>query len=426
MRGKTRRKKIRPNYKRIILALILLLLLIALATFGITQIVKNNGNSEVGQAGENEVQEEVVVPEDITINLVATGDIMCHSTNFKAAYDSETKTYDFSSVFTNVAKYITKADIAIGNLETTFAGEDRGYSGYPTFNSPAELGVAVKNIGIDILSTANNHSMDKRESGVIATLDALDEIGIEHVGTYRSEEEQNTILVKDVNGIKIAFLAFTYGTNGIPVPEGKDYLVNLIDEDLMLEQLNLAKEQNVDVICVSMHWGAEYQQKQNSEQERLADFLFENGADIIIGNHAHVVEPMEKRTITLADGTEKEVFVVYALGNFISGQVKEHTKSTAILDMEITKDGETGKISIDSVDYVPVYCYDKGAGKKDRYELIDIRAAMTQYESGDKSEISSSLYNTIKKELANIESVLGEPITKDEEINQETNTIAQE
>lgn len=241
---------------------------------------------------------------------------MCHSTNFKAAYDSATNTYDFSSVFTNVAKYISKADIAIGNLETTFAGEDRGYSGYPTFNSPAELGTALKNIGIDILSTANNHSMDKGSSGVISTLDTLDEIGISHTGTYRSEEEQDTILVKDVNGIKIAFLAFTYGTNGITIPEGKEYLVNLIDEDLMLEQINLAKEQEVDVICVSMHWGVEYSQKQNSEQEELADFLFQNGVDIIIGNHAHVVEPMEKRNITLADGTEKEVFVVYALRKF--------------------------------------------------------------------------------------------------------------
>ncbi len=113
-------------------------------------------------------------------------------------------------------------------------------------------------------------------------------------------------------------------------------------------------------------------------------------------------------------------------GNFISGQVKEHTKSTAILDIEITKDGETGKISIDSVDYVPVYCYDRGAGSANRYELIDIRSAITQYESGDTSKISSSLYNTLKKELENIESVLGEPITKEAETSEETNTIVQE
>ncbi len=200
-----------------------------------------------------------------------------------------------------------------GNLETTFAGEARGYDGYPRFNSPAELGVSIKNIGIDVVSTANNHSMDTNESGVIATLDALDEIGLSHTGTYRSKEEQDKVLIKEVNGIKIAFISFTYGTNGIPVPSGKSYLVNLIDEELMLEQINLAKKENPDIICASMHWGIEYSQKQSKEQEKQADFLFQNGVDIIIGNHAHVVEPMEKKTIVLADGTEKEVFVVYAL-----------------------------------------------------------------------------------------------------------------
>ena len=184
------------------------------------------------------------------------------------------------------------------------------------FNTPSELGVALKNMGLDILSTANNHSMDRFEKGIISTLDALDEIGIEHTGTYRSEEERDTILIKEVNGIKIAFLSFTYGTNGIQIPSGKEYLVNLIDEELILNQINLAKEQDVDLICASMHWGAEYAQKQNSEQERLADLLIKNGVSIIIGNHAHVIEPMEMRKVTLEDGTEKEGFVAYALRKF--------------------------------------------------------------------------------------------------------------
>lgn len=360
---------------------------------------------------------EVIIPNDIVINMVATGDVMCHTTNFNAAYNIETKEYDFTPVFTNVAKYISKADIAIGNLETTFAGEDRGYTGYPTFNSPAALGYALKNIGIDVLSTANNHSLDKRYQGVVSTLDTLDEIGIAHVGTARSQEEQDTILVKDVNGIKIAFLAFTYGTNGIPVEAGKEYSVNLIEEEeFMLKQLELAKAQKPDIICASMHWGIEYSQKPNDDQVDLANYLFNHGVDIIIGNHAHVVEPMEKKNITLEDGTEKEVFVVYALGNFISGQTIEHTKSTAILDMQIRKSGETGKISIDSVDYVPVYCYDRGGNGQNRYELLDIREEMLEYESGNKEKINDSLYGTLKSELKNIESVLGKPIKKEENV----------
>ena len=168
-----------------------------------------------------------------------------------------------------------------------------------------------------------------------------------------------------------------------------------------------------------MHWGIEYAQKQNKEQEKLADLLFQNGVDIIIGNHAHVIEPMEKRNITLPDGTEKEVFVVYALGNFISAQTKQHTRDTAILDMKITQNGETGKISIDEVDYTPVYCHDKGKGVYNRYELIDIRTSMNEYEEG-KGNISASLYNTLKSELADIEKVLGDPIKKTEANPQET------
>lgn len=277
------------------------------------------------------------------------------------------------------------------------------------------FGEALKNIGIDVLSTANNHSLDKGYTGIVSTLDELDRIGIEHTGTYRNAEEQNKILVKDINGIKIAFISFTYGTNGIPVPAGKEYCVNLWnDEQTVVNQLNLANEQNADIICASVHWGDEYKQKQNSDQEDFANYLFNHGVDIIIGNHAHVVEPMEKKTIKLEDGTEKEVFVVYALGNFISGQTIEHTKSTAILDMQIRKSGETGKISIDSVDYVPVYCFDKSQKTSNRYELIDMRSAIAEYESGNTENISASLYNTLKAELKNTENVLGEPIKKEE------------
>lgn len=344
---------------------------------------------------------------------------MCHTTNFNAAYDREKRTYDFTPVFANVAKYITKADIAIGNLETTFAGEDRGYTGYPTFNSPASLGEALKNIGIDILSTANNHSLDKGYAGVESTLNELDKMGIAHTGTARSEEEQNSILVKNVNGIKIAFISFTYGTNGIPVPAGKEYSVNLIeDEQLILNQIKLAKEQNVDIICASMHWGVEYSQKPSEDQKDLADYLFRKGVDIIIGNHAHVVEPMEKKKITTEDGEEKEVFVVYALGNFISGQTIEHTKSTVILDMQIRKSRVDNKISIDSVDYIPVYCDDKSTRTNNIYELLDIREEIASYENGNPKKLSDSLYKTIKSELANIEEVIGKPISKEEEIEE--------
>lgn len=351
--------------------------------------------------------------EPITIHIAAIGDIMSHSTNFKNAYDSSTKTYDFSNTFKNIKSYIKDAHIAIGNLETTFAGSARGYSGYPTFNTPEVLGKNLKDLGIDVLSTANNHSMDKGYTGLVSTLDYLDKYKISHTGTYRSDEEQDTILVKDVNGIKIAFLSFTYGTNGITIPSDKKYAVNLIDKDLIKEQIKLAKEEKVDVICVNMHWGVEYKLKQNSTQEDLADFLFENGVDIILGSHPHVLEPMEKRTIELEDGTTKDGFVIYSLGNFMSGQIYANTKTTVILDIQITKSPE-GKISIDSVNYIPLYLYNSGAYAKPRtrYTLMDIEKSIEDYENGKNSNISKSLYNTLKDELETVKSVLGKEINK--------------
>ena len=397
-------KRYKINYIKMISSISFLILIIVLLIFGVKKVTTKLKPSEPAVV-ETSI-EPVEIPKDITVNLIAIGDIMCHNTNFKTAYNSQTKTYDFSPAFKNIAKYVEKGDIAIGNLETTFAGENKGYSGYPTFNSPKELGIAIKDIGVDVVSTANNHCMDKGTNGVINTLDTLDEIGIAHAGTNRNEEEQNEVLIKDVKGLKIAFLSYTYGTNGINIPSGKEYLVNLIDRELISKQIEIAKSKEVDLICASMHWGIEYSQKPNKEQEELADFLFKKGVDVIIGNHAHVIEPMEKRNITLDDGTQKEVFVVYALGNFISGQVKPHTKSTAILDLEITKNGKTEKISIDKVDYTPVYCNDKGGNVPNRYELLDIKNEIKQYEQGT-SNITASLYKTLKNELSNFEEVFG-------------------
>ena len=251
-------------------------------------------NNEADGQKEQQNSETKQDKEDIHITMTAIGDIMCHNSQYKDAYNSNTGTYDFSYVFTDINEYVNSADISIGNLETTFAGKEKGYSNYPRFNTPEQLATNLKDFGIDVVSTANNHCMDANYTGLVSTLKYLDEAGIAHTGTNETKEKQNEILVKDVNGIKIAFLSFTYGTNGIPVPTDKSFAVNLIDEELILEQIRLAKEQDPDLICTNMHWGIEYQLKQNAEQEKLADLLFENGVDIILGSHPHVLQPMEK------------------------------------------------------------------------------------------------------------------------------------
>lgn len=347
---------------------------------------------------------------DINFSMSVIGDIMCHNSQYVDAYVSSSGTYDFSYVFEDIKSYISSADIAVGNLETTFAGKARGYSNYPTFNTPEQLATNLKTFGIDVVSTANNHCMDTGYSGLTSTLNYLDEAGISHMGTYSSEESQNTILIKDVKGVKIAFLAFTYGTNGIAIPKDKSYSVNLIDKDFISKQLSLAKEQSPDLICVSMHWGIEYQTKQNSEQEDLANFLFKNGVDVILGSHPHVLQPMEKKTVTLEDGSTKNCFVIYSLGNFMSGQNKANTRNSVILDMKFTKNGKTNKTLINSVSYVPIYMYKDSSKKLHKYRVLDIEKNIKNYDSGEDRSIGSASYSTLKAELTKIKNTMGEDL----------------
>lgn len=171
----------------------------------------------------------------------------------------------------------------------------------------------------------------------------------------------------------------------------------------------MAKGENVDLICVSMHWGDEYKLSPNKTQEELADFLFKNGADIILGSHPHVLEPMEKRTVTLEDGTTKDGFLIYSLGNFFSAQTIANTKNSVILDIKLSKHSDN-TITIDSIGYTPIYCYDKGPNSQDRYELIDIKKSISDYENGNQAGISTDLYEILKSELSKIVSIMGEEI----------------
>ena len=238
----------------------------------------------------------------------------------------------------------------------------------------------------------------------------MDKADLSHTGTFASEEDSKKILVKNVKGVKIAFLSFTYGTNGIPIPKNKSYAVNLIDKDLMSEQLALAKKENPDLICVCMHWGIEYQTKPNATQKDLASFLFENGADVIIGNHPHVLQSMEKREVELADGTKKEGFVVYSLGNFMADQRAAYTRDSALLNLNITVDKSNGKVAINSATYTPTYYYKNTAVSKKKFKVLDINNTIAAYDANVDKSIGKTMYNTLTTELKNIKKILGDEI----------------
>lgn len=391
---------------RVLILLFIIILFIFLFNFFINKESNNTENSQYLPKEEKIAQD---VKSDVSFTLTAIGDIMCHNTQYWDAYQKDTDTYDFSYVFENVKDYISAGDISIANIETSFAGKERGYSNYPTFNSPDELVRDVKATGLDIITTAGNHCLDMGYSGLSRTIDVLKDNGFDQLGTYKSQEERDTIFIKDVKGVKIAFIDYTYGTNGIPVPSGKEYCVNLINKDLIKKDIESAKKQNVDMIVACMHWGDEYKTKANQEQEDLANFLFKNGVNVIIGNHPHVLEQMEKRTVTLDDGTTQDGFVIFACGNFICDQNAENTRNSIILNIDITRHSD-GKITIDKAKYIPIYMYKGAPGKLKRMKVLDIEKSIANFENGIDTSIGQSTYNDLKIQLEKIKKIVGPEI----------------
>ncbi len=393
-----------------VLCICLILFLIFLLAFSWTKILIMKTSQ---QAIEQDIQKisNLATSEEPqksrTFTLCAIGDVMCHNTQYMDAYNSATDDYDFSYVFEDIAQYLQTPDITIGSLETSFAGKEAGYSNYPTFNSPDALAEAISNIGVDILSTSGNHCLDKGYSGLSRTIDVLEYYNLDHLGTYKTKEDSEKILYKEINGVKIAFLNYTYGTNGIPLPSDKPFCVNLIDKDVMKTQLEQAKAEGAEMIVACMHWGTEYRTTANDEQEELADFLFQNGADIILGNHPHTLEPMEKRTVKMPDGTEKECFVIYALGNFICDQNAENTLNSIILNLDITCDSK-GKISIDNINYIPINMYKNTNVATHKFKVLDIEKRIENYENGTDKTIGNAKYEDLKTQLEKIKSIIGE------------------
>lgn len=355
--------------------------------------------------------EPTAIPEDSYATIVSFGDTLCHKPVYNAAYNKEIGIYEFSPMFKYVEKYFENSTINIGNCESPMAGEERGYSGYPTFNCPDHLAVDLKELGVDIMTTANNHCLDQGFSGLSSTLEYLDNSEIAHVGTARTEEEQDAMLFKDLNGIKTAFLAYTYGTNGIPVSSEKQFCVNLIDEKLILEQIKHVKEEGAELIVVSMHWGVEYQTIENAEQDRLAEFLIKNDVQVILGSHPHVLQPMKMISVQTDEGEEKEGLVIFSQGNFFSNQTSKNTRNTAIFNIEVKKSGETGKVTVNKVTYAPIYVNRKEPGAKDRYELLDLNEIIRSYEAGEESW-SKSMYELAVVERERCINLIGPEIER--------------
>ncbi|NMA91676.1 MAG: CapA family protein [Firmicutes bacterium] len=298
-------------------------------------------------------------PDIRTARLVAAGDIIVHLTQVEQAFAGGS--YDFTPSFSFITPSLQSADLTVGNFETVLAGPERGYSGYPAFNTPDELAQNLKQAGFDLLSTANNHSLDMGINGLFRTIDCLEEAGLVTFGTYRQPEERTPLLV-EVNGINLFFTAYTESTNGIPVPDGYDYAINYIPNfnilDPIINEITVAREKGADLVIVYMHWGHEYHVQPTDFHRDLARQLAIAGADMIIGGHPHVMQPLEWITVETDDGPPRQVLVAYSLGNFISNQFHwvpyiptPKVQYGLLLDVEISKDMESGLTRLSRADY---------------------------------------------------------------------------
>ncbi|MBQ6421032.1 MAG: CapA family protein [Clostridia bacterium] len=400
--------------KKLLIPIICLLFLSACAPASVP------ADAPVSAAPQTEATTET--PQPTVSHLMVAGDIMSHLPQVEDAYVAETDTYNYDHMFAEAAPLLQSADFAVGNLETVLGGGP-AYSGFPNFSSPDALAEGAKNAGLDLLSTANNHTKDQGTQGIFRTIDVLDSLGLQHVGTYRSEAQRNEnrgIAVADVGGISVAFLSYTYGLNGYALNDDEKFAVNIFnldytttlsefDYDLVSADMAAARALGTDMIAVMMHWGVEYTNTPGDYQKETAKYLFEQGADLVLGGHPHVLQPYETVTVTDVDGNEKQGFVIYSLGNFMSCQnIDPSTRTTAVLDLELTKT-PAGETTLTDVSYTPFYMVkreDLPAGQRRR--LVDLHAAIDAYENGTTDLITPGIYDSLLSALRHCHEVLGE------------------
>lgn len=329
----------------------------------------NKGKKEVA------VTEEVAVKTD-SLKLIFVGDVMVHDAQIDGALlDGDDTKYNFHPVFQYITDYISSADLALANLEVTFGGKP--YRGYPAFSAPPQLADALKTCGFDILFLANNHILDRGKKGLEGTIQLIKETGLHPTGAFIDAEsrKKHYPLILKKNNFTIAFLNYTYDTNGLV--QSKPNIINYLDTALIKKDLDRAVSMKPDYIIAYIHWGEEYEIKESILQRRMAEILAENGTDCIIGSHPHVVQPFSY-IVTQAG---KKVPVMYSLGNFISNQRERHTDGGIALELLLTKSEE--KTSLSSTHYEPLWVNRIEKEKRFTYRVIpvnDYKRNKTKYQ----------------------------------------------
>lgn len=340
-------------------------------------------------------------PKVETITLLAAGDCLMHNTQIWSGQRPD-GSYNFDAFFKEVQPIIASADYSSTNFEAPMAGAAAGYAGYPLFNSPDEIALAFKEAGFDMVVTANNHILDRGFQGALRTLQVLEQSGLDTVGVYPNQEASQQFLIKDLKGIRVGYLAYTYGTNGIPVPSDKPYLVNFLERDRILADISALRPQ-VDVLVLVLHWGIEYSPQPTEEQKALAREFCAAGADVILGSHPHVIQTME-----LIPVEDRNCLIIYSMGNFISHQRGLERNSGIILQVEFSKNLSNNQTRLIKADYIPTYShpyYDKG---RQQFRVVPVEETIRRIEQGEEPYLTREDISTLQAVLNHTRSQLGE------------------
>lgn len=347
---------------------------------------------------------------DCCATVAAVGDISMSAKQLRT-FRTDSGDYSFDNCFRQVAQSISAADIAVGNLEGTLTND---IAKAQSNAYPVEYISALADCGFDLLQTANSFSIQKGLSSIQLTMDAVEKFGMEALGTFRSPEERSEcggVRIVDVNGIRIAFLAFTKGLNNMHLPDGSEYAVNLlfndydteysqINADGIIECINNAKNASPDFIFAMVHWGSENGTEINETQGQIANLLIDNGVDVVLGSHSHIVGKIEKRPVLQNDGSWKNTYIAYSLGDFMTASEQSKTQYSCILNLKLEKDSQTGAHAITEISYTPTYCTSpsKSLGTS-QYEVIDSLNAIQLRKEQYYNAVSESLCDKLLQTL---------------------------
>lgn len=346
----------------------------------------------INQANQN------ISESDVLIKMSAVGDILCSQEMLDDAYNEQTKSYNFSHMFNRVSGFIDEADIVMGTMETGITDSKE----YNSQNAPIEFAQAVKNSGVNLVTIAHNHSLDNGVDGLSETQKNLEKLDYSVIGSQI--DTANSVEIREVKGAKIAFLSYTCFMDNEQAKDKEELnCVNMYSEEKALEDIEYAKENGAEYICVMIHWGDAITETVNSEQKEIADFLVENDVDLILGAHPSVVQPMEVRKNAEGDN----VFIAYSIGTYISTLSSEDARTELVLNIELRKSGTDGKVTLNKVNYTPIYMLDNGTDAKDRFELIDMKGTATSYSLGSTEGISRETYDKLVSALNKLNGLFG-------------------